>query len=267
MELENQLESFGLLPKEIAIYLNLLQLGSSSIKEISAKSGIKRTTVYSILDSLIQKGLVIFSKKNNHREYFAENPSKIPHILEEKIRQIELKQKNILDALPELASIYNVKTTKPKIRYYEGIEGIKQLFEETLELNSGEETLAYSSAESIHKYLKEYVLDYLKRRIAKGITQRAIAEDSPEAREHQKNDQKELRQTILVSQKNFPFSNEINIFRNKVSIASYRDLLGVIIESAEIAKTQRAIFELAWIGAQQVGKFELSFGGKPSEIK
>jgi len=254
MNINNKLENFGLQPKEITIYLNLLQMGSGSIQEISFKCNIKRTTVYSVLDSLIQKGLVSFTKSRGHREYFAEDPAKIPQIIEELSRQLQMKQKNIIDALPELSSIYNIKGTKPKIRFYEGIDGIKTLFEETLQLKSGEETLAYSSAESIHEYLQEYVPSYLKRRIKKGITQRAIAEDSPEAREHQKNDQKELRQTILVNKDKFPFSNEINIFRNKVSIASYRDLLGVIIESSEIAKTQKAIFELAWIGAKLIEK-------------
>ena len=34
-------------------------------------------------------------------------------------------------------------------------------------------------------------------------------------------------------------------------IASYRDQMGVIIESKEIADTQRAIFELAWLGAEK----------------
>jgi hypothetical protein len=34
-------------------------------------------------------------------------------------------------------------------------------------------------------------------------------------------------------------------------IISYKELLGVVIESAEIARTQKAIFELAWLGAKE----------------
>lgn len=112
--------------------------------------------------------------------------------------------------------------------------------------------MAYSSAESIHEYLQDYVPQYLQRRARKGISQRAIAEDSDEAREHQKMDREELRQTRLVDKERFPFKNEINIFGNKIMIASYRDLMGVIIESKEIADTQRAIFELAWLGAERI---------------
>lgn len=75
-------------------------------------------------------------------------------------------------------------------------------------------------------------------------------------REHQKNDRKENRVTRLVPKDKFPFSNEINIFGNKVMIASFKDQIGVIIESADVARTQRAIFELAWLGTEKYNKKE-----------
>jgi hypothetical protein len=54
----------------------------------------------------------------------------------------------------------------------------------------------------------------------------------------------------------FPFTNEIDIYGNKVAILSYTgELLAVIIESESVARTQRMIFELAWLGA---GKFNKS---------
>ncbi|MEK7460679.1 MAG: helix-turn-helix domain-containing protein [Patescibacteria group bacterium] len=252
MELDALLRSLDLNDNQIRVYIALLQLGTADIQTVARKSAVKRTTAYSILDTLIQRGFVAFNQKGAHRQYFAEDPHKLPSLLQEQIRQIETRQQRIKTALPELASIYNAHGTKPKIRFYDGIEGIKQVFEETLQVPAGTETFAYSSAESIHEYLKDYVPNYLARRIRAGITQRALAEDSPIAREHLKNDVLELRQTILLPKELFPFSNEINIFGNKMFIASYRDLLAVIIESEEITRTQRTIFELAWLGAQQV---------------
>ncbi len=53
--------------------------------------------------------------------------------------------------------------------------------------------------------------------------------------------------------KDFDFTNEINIYDHKVAICSFdsglrgdRDMFGVIIESKEVAETQRQIFEMAW---------------------
>lgn len=242
----------GLNQTQAKVYLTLLQLGSGYIQEIAKKSALKRTTTYSILDTLVQKGLVSYSKKKAHREYAVEDPKKIPKSLNKEIDKIKQTQQDVLEILPELSSLYNVLKTKPTIRYFEGIEGLKQVFEETLELKKGEEILAYSTAVGVHQYLDEYIPGYIIRRAKGGIWQRDIVEDSAEARRHQKNDQVEFRETRILPTGRFPFSNEINIFGNKMGIISYKELFGVIIESAEIAKTQKTIFELAWYAADKL---------------
>ena len=153
---------------------------------------------------------------------------------------------------PDL-SVYNDKAAKPKIRFYEGVDGLKQIYEETLLLKPKEEMLAYGQAELIHNILgDEWVDDYLARRRGAKIFQRAIVEDSELGREHQKNDKNENRQTILIPAEKYPFKNELNVFANKVSIISFKELMGVIIESADVAESQRSIFELAWLGAKNL---------------
>ncbi len=255
MNIQQTIEKLNLSQKQASVYFALLQMGSGTIQDISKKAVLKRTTTYSILDGLIQKGFVTLAKKDAHREYFAEDPKKLPQLFDSEVQKIKEKQKAIIEVLPELASFYNASATKAKIRFYEGVEGLKQIFNETLEPKKGEEILAYASAQDIYAYFgEEYVKNYLSQRVKRGIIQRAIVENSPEAMKHQKNDKHELRKTRLVDKDKFPFSNEINIFNNKMTIMSYRDLFGVIIESSEIAKTQKAIFELAWLGAKEVEK-------------
>jgi len=46
----NELEKLGLNEKEARVYLALLELGESNIQGLSAKSSVKRTTVYDILE-------------------------------------------------------------------------------------------------------------------------------------------------------------------------------------------------------------------------
>jgi len=255
MDIKSSLEQIGLRRRQIDLYLTLLQMGEATVQEIARKTKIKRTTVYSILDGLIAKGLAVFIDKGQHRFYYAENPKKVLIYFKDQKQNLENSEKKFTEILPELASLYNISATKPKIRFYEGVEGLKQVFEETLLLKSGEEILAIATAALIHEVLgDEWVKNYLARRVAGKIHQRAIVEDSPWGREHQKNDRKENRLTRLVPKEKFPFSNEINIFGNKVMIASFKDQIGVIIESADVARTQRAIFELAWLGVAQFDK-------------
>lgn len=249
MDIETNLQNLGLSTNQVKIYLTLLQLGSANIQEIAKKAVIKRTTAYSILDTLLQKGLISFSQKGAHREYFAENPKKIPVLFQQQEQKIKSEQKAFSEILPELLSIYNVKGIKPKIRTYEGLEGIKKIFDESIELKLNEEMLVYSAYETVNKYLKQYIKDYIERRIKKGLKQKCIAESSPQSLVLKANDEKELRITKLVDKNRFPLANQIIIYGNKIYIASYKDLMGIIIESSAIAKTQKSIFELAWIAA------------------
>ena len=51
-------------------------------------------------------------------------------------------------------------------------------------------------------------------------------------------------------------SFEIDMYDNKVMIASWKEKLGIIIESEEIADAMKKVFELAWIVAQQISKIK-----------
>jgi len=95
--------------------------------------------------------------------------------------------------------------------------------------------------------------DYVKRRAEKGIRLRGVYKKEKDIMEYMKGNREQLRVARVLEEKDFPVSNETNIYKNKVAIASYgREMFGMIIESEEIARSQRAIFELAWKGAELV---------------
>jgi hypothetical protein len=84
-----------------------------------------------------------------------------------------------------------------------------------------------------------------KPRVKKGIFIRTFVADTPLARVRKANDHTEARQTFLVPQDEFPLPTDIEIYGDKVMFASWREKLGVTIESKEIATTLRSVFKLA----------------------
>ena len=52
------LKEIGLSEHESAVYFTMVSLGPSPILKIARASGVKRTTIYSVIDSLKEKGLV-----------------------------------------------------------------------------------------------------------------------------------------------------------------------------------------------------------------
>ena len=95
---------------------------------------------------------------------------------------------------------------------------------------------------------------YYKRRTKKGIAIRAIVPGTTIGKERKEEDKKEMRETALVPPDKYYFSPEINIYDNKTMIASWREKLGIIIESAEIADAMKKIYELAWAEAKRLDK-------------
>lgn len=243
------MEEIGLEEKPARVYLATLSLGGDVASSIAQKAGVERVNTYYILEQLTSDGLVYTAELEGKRIYVAHSPKKLVAKEEEKLKQIK-------SMIPELLSFESANEIRPKVKFYEGEEGIKELFSETLELPKGSETLAYVSYGTISEHLKDFVPEFPKRRAAKGITQRLIAEDTPETRENLLgNDKAELRETRLVPKDLYPFeADQINIFGNKMFIASFKDMIAMVIESETVVKSQRAIFELAWRGAEALNK-------------
>ncbi|OGJ51945.1 hypothetical protein A2335_00890 [Candidatus Peregrinibacteria bacterium RIFOXYB2_FULL_32_7] len=248
--LDNFLKSLELSEKEALVYLTMLRIGSQGVSIVAKKSGLSRTTCYHVLESLQKKGYVSSYEKNKIDYYNAESPEIFQYILEKKERELQEQKTRFIDLLPDFLNLRHGGEIMPKVRYFEGLQGIKEIYEDTLK--EGKNKLAYSSIPDIQiKELKDYIENYLERRAKLGIKVRAIFPDTEKSREFIKNDKNLLRESRLINAKKYPFRSEINIYGNKIAYMSLDTnfLHGVIIESEAIVETERSIFELAWLNS------------------
>jgi sugar-specific transcriptional regulator TrmB len=239
MQIKEFLQKFDIDGKKADVYLAVLELGSGTANEIAKKSEIKRTTCYDVLQDLEKPGLVYETSKGKKRLFVAEDPEKLR-------KKISEKEKLLDEMLPELRSFYNIKGTKPKIRFYEGKEGLREVYADTL--NYSGEMLVFAS-EDVAKILgMNWTNDYLAKRVKKELRVRAIMPKTKIIeQDFVSKDQKQLRASKLVDAKKYPFSIEINIYgHQKVALMSSREEMGIIIEGAEIYNTLKLIFELLW---------------------
>src|SRR5258708_27934173 len=77
MQIEVILKNFGLSEKEISVYLALVELGPSSVREISAKSKVNRGTTYDILRALIKLGIASYYNKESKQYRSEEHTSEL----------------------------------------------------------------------------------------------------------------------------------------------------------------------------------------------
>ena len=232
--------SVGMDGKEAIAYLSILELGEATMSELVKKSKLKRTTLYDLVESLKKQGLISISKRNKRLLYVAENPEKLIECADEKKRHLE-------SILPELLSITNTLTKKPKVRYFEGIEGIKEVYKDILRYPN-QKIHAWAPENIIYELDKSFFDDYYTPRLLKqNMIIEMIVPDLPEFIRHKEENTVPTRKIKFVNHSEFPFTVEITLYgKDHIAIMSFQDQLGLIIESESISRTLKSIFKLQW---------------------
>lgn len=249
------LQDLGLKDDEARVYEALLEIGQSVVSPVASLAKVNRTTCYNILESLAQKKLVSKSNYRGKISYRAENPAQIINNLENQKKQLELKIKAAKDYSDELSKRFTQKYTKPLIKYVEGFDGLKELYDDSLRCqNKKDGIMAYSSIRDLTDELGDYAHEYFKQRAKRGVPIRGIVPDT-EAGKHIKRVQDTfLRTARLVPKEKFDFSPEIYLYDNKLAVFSFKERFGFLLESKEIVDALKVAWRLAWERAEEYDK-------------
>jgi sugar-specific transcriptional regulator TrmB len=242
MKTHQLLQKLGFSENEIKVYLAALESGMTSAQDIAEKAGVKRTTAYSVLAYLVNRGVINKTKIKEKTKFIAEPPQRLLLLIKE-------LEEGIKSSLPELETIYNQSDIKPKVTYYEGIEGIKNVFEDSLREKPSE--LLMWLTDDYFKDLPGYSSEYIKERVKLNMHGRRIAPaGSIWQRQNKKRDTAELSETIAVPPQLMTTGVEMMLYNNKLAFMNFREKFGIIIESKAITEAVRQGFELSWIGAK-----------------
>jgi len=241
-----KLRNLGFDEREITVYLTLLENGPMLPQYIARRSGIKRTTLYEVFPMLLQKGAIEEIQQGKRRLFQAISPDKL-------LDEFEEKQKEIREYLGELASIFRIQGLKPKIEVYEGVEGIKKVYMDTL--TAKRVIKSYDRVSQYHPQVLDWINSYyVPQRVKKGILAQSIVTANEAAKKHMPVNAEELRETRFVPEEKFPFKIDGMIYCDKICFTTVdrnSPLVGIIIESKQISQTHKALFDLAWEGAEK----------------
>ncbi len=237
----NTLKEFGLTSNESRVYLAALELGQTTVQELGKKAKVKRTTVYTTIDGLKQKGLISQTKQGKKTLFIAESPDNL-------VMASEKRYKELKKALPELKSIYNLSPTKPKLRFLEGRDGYLSVYENILK-EKPEEFLAIASyADFVNHVDDVYEANWTEQRIKKGIKLRWLDFETKETKLLQTQGKKTLRE-IRFLPKGYPFTSTMFLYNDKVIIMSgkQKEFLAVVTENNEFYQMFKQLFEILWL--------------------
>jgi HTH-type transcriptional regulator, sugar sensing transcriptional regulator len=238
-KLTKTLLDIGLSENEAKVYLAALALGPTTILKLSKTANIKRTTAYSVVETIRQKGLISVEIKGWKKLFVVESPDKLKFILNEKRERLE---KN----LPDLFSIYNLKGDEGFIKYYEGVESVKSIYEDILKrLTSKDWYLVIGNTYPWLKIDPKYFKSFIERRARKNSDLRLLLQESEVAIKYQKSGVSNGK--IKTLPKRFSATSNMIILRNKLVLHQLLPTTrAIVIENPSIIQMTKEMFEIMW---------------------
>lgn len=242
------LRAFGLNDVEIAVYTSALQLGSRPASVIAQKAGLKRAHTYNVLATLAEKGIIQEFVKNSVRHFTASAPTALLSTMEEREKQLE-KQKSLLSSIiPELERLRSPLISRPRVRFFQGGEAVKQIYEDMLlvpnQIIYGVFDCRYSTAADAGIDFS-WFQSYITRRAERNIWWHGIVVNSEVSDEVLQRRNRFKRKVKKLEGVEFPVI--LSIYGPKVAILSFQDeTVGVLIDHQRTADALRNAHQMVW---------------------
>lgn len=249
---ESLLADLGFSDKEVKVYLAALQFGMQPASVLARHVKMNRVTTYVICKKLIERGVANVVTRNNIQYFTVEKPEALVRYAEHQQKEWVRRRKAVEASLEDFSHYLRDVSALPKVRFYEGLEGIKRVYEDTLAPGGSREQggmiRAFLTVDTIPEELREFfVHHYMPELLKRKIVSHIVMPESDKARRYAKRDKKYNRKTVFVKPGEFPFETEVAIYgKDRVAFISFRegDLTGVLIENQAIHHTLAAVFEL-----------------------
>lgn len=240
------LKDIGLSEHEAEVYFTMVSLGSSPVLKIARASGIKRTTIYSVLESLKSKGLVRVEPKGFKKMFVAESPERLETILENRKNKFKV---NLLDFM----QIYNKGGGESLIKIYEGSESARSVYENLLnDIKPGEDYMIIAGMKKAYETEKAFYDSLRDRRAKLPIRVRMLTTD-PEDEETQfvTKYQKNYNMEVKALPAETRLATNMVITPRRILIHQFDlPVLVIVIENKSIIKMQTELFEVLWKNAE-----------------
>lgn len=226
------LEKIGLREKEVKIYLALLSLNQATATKISDETRIERTLCYSIIQKLIDKGLVSYIIENNVKYFKPAPPEKL-------IQELKEKEEELKQILPELINLTKFKKEKTKAEIYQGKEGMKTVLRDIIK--EGKDYVAFGEeGTQFEKTLPIFSKQFMKKLEENNIHERVLFSKKGKLAKSKNSKFRFISENYFSPAATLIYSNKVGII-----LFSY-PYLTILIESKEVADSYKSYFEMLW---------------------
>jgi len=204
---------------------------------LADNTGIKRTSLYLVIDQMDTNGLIEAEIRGKRKRYYIKDPKLLLQKAREKFY--------FLDALvPQLEGVFEQQSSGNKIRFYDTVTGLKESLKELNKLDPKKDELLTieGDIQSAFKLGYDFWKDLLSEKKKMEIKSRTIIPSSEKDEFVIRNHEIQIRTSVLLDD----FKVMLYIFSNKVIIMIPEDSLCIVVENLKIKKALESMFEIIW---------------------
>lgn len=249
MEETDILKKAGLNETQAAVYVALLKNGTLSPTELAEKTGESRENCYAVAKKLVDLDLVeqTDDKKITYRLL---NPSNLETLVEKRRKVVAKNEKFVKDNISSLLDTFYANNEMPGARTLEGVEGLKEVYKDTLRvkkdiyfLRTSADDPFWHNDEELHDFLRKY----REQRALLGIHTYALTPVTNHAIKHVKanGDAAWNFKRVWMPDDAYSAPAEIQVYGDKVAICTFdKTQMSTIINSPIIAESMRQILKI-----------------------
>jgi len=239
---------------EELVYTSALELGPTTVQLVARKAKLPRSTVYLILDELEKKNLITRSQNQGKTTVSAESPDRLLTLAKSHESEARETVSEIMAKLPSLMATYSQvqdkpfgsTQDKPPVAFFEGLQGLKTLFSQSLETKEVL-FLCSGSVKSLSRDWVDYVNRiYLPQTDRRKIIVREIMGETPDRKMYM--DKRKSKTHFIKPYPGLLSDSHTDklIFGDSVAIISVDKMKAVVLTNPQIVDLERSQFVQLW---------------------
>jgi sugar-specific transcriptional regulator TrmB len=254
-QLKQQLEQVGLSRYEAMIFAVLTETSPAGASYVARKCKLSRSSVYTALDSLVSKGLVGVSYKNEVKQFVAQDFTAVENVVRAEKARVVKKAEALGDVRNSMELMVKGAINVPKVMVFEGQEGLRKIYMSMMMQARANSTLYLLRDEFVWaddwKFIfEEEWHERVKRiKIEKNITTKLLINQSKEEKAHiPRYKQTRGLEFRFLGEKDSVKEFALYVLDDTVSTLSMEqgNLVGVRTVNLHLARNHVKIFQALW---------------------
>lgn len=237
------------------ILLLLIEKNNLSVVDISTELNIPKSSIYDSLNELIDKSIVIEYMDGRSKTFGISDLKQLESVYKKKIDSLDTAHKSFISYIQEnmFKNKDNTGLSRPKIKFYYGVEGMRQAFRDTPWVAEHKETyLMWPMVDMVNLLGEEFLIHHGTSRFNHDVLMKVVQKHSdrdnvPESFRWKKHDKEEKLTRIKYAPENMDWAISYWIYGDQVLFAgSGYEKYAFVVYSREFAELMKLMWRQMW---------------------